>query len=132
MIMKKIFFTLALTLIAQITFSQTEQFRVDFNLVAFYDKDTEEWSEWQLGENTFVLNFNDNNDIAHYKPDGSVVYYRNLGGLEVGYTKNGDRYQIVNALDEDGYQISFQLFDDITIGAKLIWANFTVQFSHYE
>jgi hypothetical protein len=130
--MKKLFFTLALTVIAHFSFSQTEQFRVDFNLVAFYDMDTEEWSEWQLGENTFVLNFNDNNDIAHYKPDGDVAYYRNLGGLEIGYTKNGDRYQIVNALDEVGYEISFQLFDDNTIGAKLIWANFTVQFSYYE
>jgi hypothetical protein len=130
--MKKLIFTLALTVIAHFSFSQTEQFRVDFNLVAFYDKDTEEWSEWQQGENTFVLNFNDNNDIAHYKPDGGVAFYRNLGGLEIGYTKNGDRYQIVNALDEDGYKISFQLFDDYTIGAKLIWANFTVQFSYYE
>lgn len=130
--MKKLIFTLALTFIAHFSFSQTDQFRVDFNLVTFYDSDTDKWKEWQEGDNTFVLNFNDNNDIAHYKPDGTVAYYRNLGGLEVGYTKNGDRYQILNALDEDGYEISFQLFDDNTIGAKLIWGNFMIQFASYK
>ena len=130
--MKKLIFTLALTFIAHFSFSQTDQFRVDFNLVTFYDSDTDKWKEWQEGDNTFVLNFNDNNDIAHYKPDGTVAYYRNLGGLEVGYTENGDRYQILNALDEDGYEISVQLFDDITIGAKLIWGNFMIQFAYYE
>ncbi len=130
--MNKLFFTLALIFIAHFSFSQTEQFRIDFNLVAFYDHDTEKWGEWQTGDNTFVMNYNGNNDIAHYKPDGDVAYYRNLGGLEVGYTKSGDRYQILNALDEDGYEISVQLFDDITIGAKLIWGNFMIQFSYYK
>ena len=79
-----------------------------------------------------MLNINGNNDIAHYKPDGTISYYRNLGGLEVGQTKDGRRYQILKALDEDGYEISFQLFDDTSVGAKLIWENFMIQFAKYE
>ena len=130
--MKKLIFTLVLTFITNFSFCQTAQFRVDFNLVSFYDPETEKWEDWQEGNNTFVLNINDNNDIAHYKPDGEVLYYRNLGDLEVGYTTDGDHYQIIKALYEDGYEISFQLFDDITIGAKLIWGNIIIQFSYYE
>ena len=67
--MKKLIFTLVLTFITNFSFCQTAQFRVDFNLVSFYDPETEKWEDWQEGNNTFVLNINDNNDIAHYKPD---------------------------------------------------------------
>ena len=130
--MKKIFLTLAVALIAQLSFAQTEQFRVDYNIVTFFDQEKEKWQDWENGNNTFVLNINANNDIAHYKPDGTISYYRNLGGLEVGQTKDGRRYQILKALDEDGYEISFQLFDDTSVGAKLIWENFMIQFAKYE
>jgi hypothetical protein len=90
-----------------------------------------EWSEWFDAQNTFVINSNDNNDIIHYRGDGQVVIYRNLGGLETLYTKSGERYQIINVLDEDGNPMDFQLFDNLSIGVKLIKDGMAIQFAQY-
>jgi hypothetical protein len=111
--------------------AQSEQFRVDFNHVAIFLSPDAEWSEWFEAPNTFVINSNDNNDIIHYRGDGNVVVYRNLGGLEKDQTESGDRYQILNMLDEEGNPISFQLFDDISIGVKLISSDSMIQFSNF-
>ena len=51
------------------------------------------------------FNVNKNMDIAHYKPDGSVVYYKNLGGLETNYTTDGEKYQIIYILNDEGEEI---------------------------
>jgi hypothetical protein len=109
--------------------SQNKQFRVDCNLVAILPSLDAEWSEWFDSINTFVLNSNDNNDIIHYRGDGQVVVYRNLGGLETLYTESGKRYQIISVLDENGDSMSFQLFDDLSIGVKLIQGTIAIQFS---
>lgn len=111
--------------------AQTDQFRADFNHVAIYLSGDAEWSEWFDAENTFVFNSNENNDVTHYRGDGSVIVYRNIGGLESDVTESGDHYQIMNMLDEDGNQISFQLFDDISIGVKLITSDGMIQFSNF-
>ena len=108
---------------------KTEKFRSDFNYVSFLNIETDEWSEWEEGSNTFVFNVNENMDIAHYKPDGSVIYYRNLGELETNYTTDGEKYQIIYILNEEGEEIQFQLFDNKAIGAKLIWSNIIIQFA---
>ena len=49
--------------------------------------------------------------------------------MEEGYTKKGDKhYQIINALDEDGDVFRFQLFDDTSLGLKMMWGSFMIQF----
>jgi hypothetical protein len=108
-----------------------EQFRVDCSHVAILPSLDASWSEWFEASNTFVINANENNDIIHYRGDGNVVTYRYVGGLETLYTDSGKRYQIINVLDEDGYSMQFQLFDDLTIGVKLIKDGMAIQFSSY-
>jgi hypothetical protein len=130
--MKTILTLFALLTLSVSAFSQNEQFRVDCNLVSFLKGLDSEWSDWVEANNTFVINANDNNDIIHYRGDGEVVVYRNLGGLETLYTKTGERYQIVCVLDEDGNQMSFQMFDDLEIGVKLIKEGFIIQFANYQ
>ncbi|MHA3047728.1 hypothetical protein JSO59_010290 [Riemerella anatipestifer] len=106
------------------------KFRVDYNYVAAYDPKTETWGEWQEGDNTFVININSNGDIAHLKANGETVIYKKLSGVEEGYTDKGyHHYQIIKALDEDGDVFRFQIFDDKSIGLKMMWGKFMIQFA---
>jgi hypothetical protein len=111
------------------TNSSPEKFRVDYNYVAAYDPNTETWGEWQAGDNTFVININEKGDIAHLKGNGETVIYKKLSGVEEGYTDKGNHhYQIIKALDEDGDVFRFQIFDDTSIGLKMMWGSFMIQF----
>jgi len=130
--MKSLFSFIVVLVLTGNLFSQEGQFRVDCNQVAILASLDAEWSEWFEATNTFVLNSNENNDIVHYRGDGQVVVYRNLGGLETEYTESGKRYQIINTLDEDGNPMEFQLFDDLSIGVKLIFGGMAIQFSTYQ
>jgi hypothetical protein len=119
------------TLFSGNVISQSNQFRVDFSHVAIFLSPDAEWSEWFDAQNTFVINANENNDIIHYRGDGNVVTYRNIGKLETKYTDTGERYQIISVLNDEGNPISFQLFDDISIGVKLITEEGLIQFSNF-
>jgi hypothetical protein len=123
--------------ISSISTSQTKedvtfkQFRRDYNYFAVYDPESKSWSDWNAGENTFVLNYNSNNDIAHYQGNGELVIYRRISNVEEATTSSGDHYQILNALDENGTRFQFQFFDDVEIGLKLIYGDVMVQFAYF-
>lgn len=68
------------------TSSQNERFRKDYSHVSIYDVNEEKWSEWAEGDNTFVINFNKNGDIAHYKPNGEMILYKKISNVEEGNT----------------------------------------------
>ncbi len=108
------------------------KFRNDYNYVTIYDPKTDTWGEWKQGDNTFVININDKGDIAHLKANGETVIYKKLSGVEEGYTEEENKhYQLIKALDEDGDVFRFQLFDDPSIGLKLMWGKFMIQFAKY-
>jgi hypothetical protein len=119
--------TVLLYLIVSIGFSQ-DKFRRDYNYIAVFDSGTETWGEWQPGDNTFVFNINERNDVAHLKANGETVIYKKLSGVEEGYT-DSHHYQIISALDEEGDVFRFQIFDDPNIGLKMMWSNFIIQFA---
>jgi len=108
----------------------SEKFRLDFNMVSVYDADTKKWSEWKEGLNTFVINVNSNGDITHVTANGKEKLYRRTSKkVERDYTKDGSGYQIINAIDYDGNNFRFQVFDDEKIGIKMIYGNVMIQFS---
>lgn len=109
--------------------TESKRFRMDYNYVAFYDVEKEEWSDWSEGNNTFVINYNSNGDIAHYKPNGEMDLYKNISSVEDGYTDSGEHYQIITALDEEGFRFIFQFFDNSSIGLKMIYGDIMIQFS---
>ena len=114
---------------SETTSSSATKFRIDYNYIAVYDPETETWGEWQSGDNTFVININEKGDIAHLKANGETVIYKKLSGVEEGYTEKGNKhYQIIKALDEDGDVFRFQLFDDTSLGLKMMWGSFMIQF----
>nr|WP_153850933.1 hypothetical protein [Ornithobacterium rhinotracheale] len=106
------------------------KFRVDYNYVSFYDERVGNWSKWEKGDNTFVININDRGDIAHLEANGETVIYRKLSGVEEGTTSDGHHYQIIKALDGDGDVFTFQLFDERALGLKLMYGNFLIQFAY--
>jgi hypothetical protein len=121
-------FTLLFISTSSFSFAQS-QFRVDYDLITFYDPETADWGDWQLATNTIVFNINENMDIKHYTPKGEVIVYRNMGGHEVGYTKGGEHYQMLRVLDDGGDEMLIQLFDNPDIGMKLIMGQYMIQFA---
>lgn len=123
--------TLLALLFIGLNASAQDQFRADFNHVTFYDPETTTWSEWETASHTLVFNINANKDIKHYTAKGEVLIYRNMGNLEEDYTASGKHYQIIEALDDQGNEIRIQLFDDPSIGMKIINGEFMVQFAKF-
>lgn len=125
--------SITLFILLFIGFSATaqDQFRADFNYVTFYDPDTKNWADWETASHTLVFNINANKDIKHYTAQGEVLIYRNMGNLEEDYTASGKHYQIIEALDDQGNEIKIQLFDDPSIGMKIINGEFMVQFAKF-
>ena len=126
--MKKLLFTLALTFLSIGFGKAQDKFRADYNYICFYDSDTESWSEWTPAEHTLVFNYNANNDIVHFTAKGEMITYRNTGSKDEGDT-DGNHYQTLELIDEDGNFIRIQLFDDTAIGMKLIFGDDMLQFS---
>ena len=129
--MKKIILFASFMLLVSFYMEAQNQFRKDFNYVAFFDAETKTWSDWEQAEHTFVFNINDNQDIRHYTAKGEIIVYRNMGNKQVGDTKDGEHYQILDLLDDTGNELSLKLFDNPEIGVLLINAPFMVQFAKY-
>jgi hypothetical protein len=129
--MKKIILFASFMLLVSFYMEAQNQFRKDFNYVAFFDAETKTWSDWEQAEHTFVFNINDNQDIRHYTAKGEIIVYRNMGNKQVGDTKDGEHYQILDLLDDTGNELSLKLFDNPEIGVLLINAPYMVQFAKY-
>lgn len=106
-----------------------KKFRIDYRYMAFYEAEKETWSEWMERDNTFVINVNQNGDIAHFLPNGKIVIYKKISGVEKSMTSKGKQYQIIKALDDDGNIVSIQLFDDSELGLKIMYENLIIQFA---
>lgn len=110
------------------TSKSTDQFRRDYSYISIYDPATESWGEMQEGSNTFVFNCNDNGDVKHYQANGEMTLYRRVSNIIQDKTNNDKGYQYMNVLNDKGYEIGLQLFDDPNVGLKLIIGNLMVQF----
>ena len=126
--MKKIILFASFMLLVSFYMEAQNQFRKDFNYVAFFDAETKTWSDWEQAEHTFVFNINDNQDIRHYTAKGEIIVYRNMGNKQVGDTKDGEHLYL---LDDTGNELSLKLFDNPEIGVLLINAPYMVQFAKY-
>lgn len=106
------------------------KFRIDMNYVSIYDIQTETWSKWKEGYNTFIINANTNQDIIHIKASGEeVIYRRTSQTVTRDYTKDGKGYQTIYAFDDNGNKFKFQVFDDEKIGIKMIYGDVMIQFA---
>ena len=129
--MKKIILFASFMLLFSFFMEAQNQFRLDYNNVAFFDPEVKTWSDWELAEHTLVFNINENQDVKHYTAKGDVIVYRNMGNKQVGETKDGEHYQMIDFLDEEGNELTLKIFDNPEIGILLINGFFMVQFAKY-
>lgn len=99
-----------------------ERFRRDFNYFSVHLDG--EWSSPVESSTTFVFNVNDNGDLIYYSPQGKRHDFRNIRKLESGVTLSGEDYQVALFLDEDGSECYLQLFDNYSMGLKLIFTEY--------
>ena len=77
-----------------------------------------------------MINYNNNGHILHIMGSGKQVIYRNISKrVERKKPDEVKSYQLVEVIDEDGNNCSFQIFDDYGIGIKLIYSYLIIQFS---
>ncbi len=127
--MKK-FVLISLCLAVSLSVFSQDKFRADYNLIAVYEPKTDSWGEWIEVDHTFVINVNSNGDIVHYLPNGESIKYRNVSRVKEGnIPKTKERYQIIKVLTDKGDPIELQLFDDSSIGLKLIFGENMIQFA---
>ncbi|NJL15175.1 MAG: hypothetical protein HC913_20660 [Microscillaceae bacterium] len=109
------------------TWAQTEHFRRDYEYLTIYRNG--QWSDSETGYNSFVFNVGPRNDIVHYMANGKKAVYRKLSDIYQDTTTDGEGYQMLRVLNDDGDEILLQLFDAHRLGLKLIISqNFMVQF----
>lgn len=104
------------------------QFSRVYNRLRIFDDDTNEWSEWIEAKNTFLFNFNSNNDIKHFMANGGEVQYRKDSEVEEG-TEDGISYQKINMIDDEGLRFDLQLFYEPSLGLKMIYKDAIIHFS---
>ncbi len=104
------------------------QFSQVYNRFRIFDEDTNDWSEWEEGKNTFLFNYNSNNDIKHFMANSEEVLYRKDSEVEEG-TDDGNSYQKITMIDEDGLRFGLQFFYEPSIGLKMIYENVIIHFS---
>jgi hypothetical protein len=92
--------------------SEAGSFRSDFSMVYIYNPRTEEWDDGNSGNNTFVFNANDNNDVIVYYASGKKEVLRKISAISEGVNKNNLRYQTLTLLDEKGNEVALFLYED--------------------
>ncbi len=104
------------------------QFSQVYNMLRIFDEETNDWSEWVKGKNTFLFNYNSNNDIKHFMANGNEVLYRKDSEIEEG-TENGNSYQKINMIDEEELRFNLQFFFEPSMGLKMIYGDVIIHFS---
>lgn len=105
------------------------EFTRSYNRVRTFDVDSNEWSEWAAGRNTFIFNINSNNDIKHNRANGDEILYKNNSDVEEGITEDGRSYEEIYMKDEDGLGFRLQLYNESSIGLKMIYKDLIFHFS---
>ena len=78
---------------------------------SFVTKDDKGISDWKTVSLTVVYNEKVTNDVVMYYPNKTKRLYK-IGNIEEGETNNGEEYQLIKCIDDEGVEIRLQLFDD--------------------
>lgn len=83
---------------------------------------------WVALNLTVVFNANKTSDIIFYYSDGRKKILKQIGDVREDKTKGDDKYQIINVINEDGKEMSLQLFDSGTAMRLLIDDGYYIEF----
>jgi len=80
---------------------------------------------------TVVFNPEGLRKIVFYFGKGTTQTYYQIGGVTEGETNSGDKYQVIECLDERGNSTFLQLFDEVGCLRVIIKEGYKVEFYTY-
>lgn len=83
---------------------------------------------WEETDVTVVFNPDGVRDIVIYYSTGTKITLHQVGNVEQGKTESGQGYQIVECVDEKGFNLSVQLFDNDTCLRIIVAKGYTIEF----
>jgi hypothetical protein len=107
-------------------FSQTETFVKKYTSYVSESKGV--MQPWVNSGVTVVFNANNTNDIVFYYPNDTKRTVHQVGNVKEEVTTGGQKYQIIECVDEDGTELAIQLFDSGTALRILIAKGYFVEF----
>lgn len=95
---------------------------------AYITRQNDVLQPWVYSEVTVVFNANNVRDVVFYYTSGKKRTLHQITDAVKGTTENGDAYQVIDCVDEDGTEITLQLFDDDTCLRLLIAKGYSIEF----
>jgi hypothetical protein len=87
--------------------------------------------EIEPADATVVFNPEGLRKIVFYFGKGTTQTYYQIGGVTEGETNSGDKYQVIECLDERGNSTFLQLFDEVGCLRVIIKEGYKVEFYTY-
>jgi hypothetical protein len=115
----------SLVLLSMCTFAQETFVKKYTSMIS---KKDDVLQPWQKTDVTVVFNPKGVRDIVIYYSNGNKLTLHQVGGATEGKTEDGQGYQIVSCIDQDGESVAVQLFDDDTCMRVLIAKGYMVEF----
>jgi len=83
---------------------------------------------WERVNVTVVFNAKGSKDIVFYYSTGNTRTFHQITDVTEGKTEDGQGYQFVHCVDQDGNRVGVQLFNDDTCLRILIAKGYMVEF----
>lgn len=115
----------ALLLLSITMFSQEAFVKKYTSLVS---KKADVLQPWEKIDVTVVFNAEGSKDIIFYYSNGNTRKFHQITEVRQGKTENGEGYQLVQCVDENGTKVAMQLFDDDTCLRILISKGYMIEF----
>jgi hypothetical protein len=115
----------ALLLLSMSVFSQ-ETFVKKYTSMVSKSKDV--LQPWEKIDVTVVFNPKGAKDIVFYYANGNTRSLHQITSVTQGKTEDGQGYQFIECVDQDGAKVGVQLFDDDTCLRILIAKGYMVEF----
>ena len=95
---------------------------------AYITKENDVLQPWVYSEVTVVFNANNIRDVVFYYTSGKKRTLHQISGAVKSTTDNGDGYQVFDCVDDDGTELTLQLFDDGKCLRLIIAKGYLIEF----
>ncbi len=95
---------------------------------AYVTRENDVLQPWVYSEVTVVFNANNLRDVVFYYTSGKKRTLHQITGAVKGVTDNGDAYQVIDCVDDDGTELTVQLFDDDKCLRLIIAKGYSIEF----
>jgi hypothetical protein len=89
---------------------------------------TKEWSDWEIGQNIFIFDYDENGNVKHFTSGNKTSFYIKRTEWEKGKTTQNDSYFAADFVDESGNSIRIQIFTTPRTFVKIMLLDMIFQF----